>query len=337
MKTLAAIICIAFGLVSGQETRESLVLDRLLEAEARIESLQAHLSIELPERGFHESEMDWGYSLGREYLQGRRNYTKATTMEDNKIHLRVDKRTTFDGEKMYVFRRDVEATEIANVAPRGSIKALAGSNFYHLLSPNILMGFGAHEKGRLTLGQTIKQADSYSVNREMEEVQGHMCYVVRALGVERDPVVPEISYDVKVWLDAKRDMRPLRFDKCYSVEGKNRWKVINNRVDQIKLTKVNGIWLPIEGVRTYYKRTLQAPEGMAREEFKKLSLSERRIKGTWIVQRNPATTRKVTIDPNTIKVNQEIPDSSFVIEFPARTKVWDDFLEKAYTVGPDNE
>ena len=312
------------------------VLAKLIESEREIKDVQAHFSAILIENNFPFYEYDWGYEGGKEFMRGIENATETMEIDDNKIYCTTNTETAFDGEKTYFWRHDLDHIE-AGLPSRGAVAPLDGSVFKLVITPNVLLGFCAHEKGRLSCGEAIAQADSYSVNPEIELVDGHPCYVIEALGVEYDPELPTLSWDVKVWIDYQRDFRPLKIEKYWGIEGRNRWKVLNQRVDNIRLEKVDGIWFPVEGISSHFTiKETKLPEGMTDAEFIALSPEERQQQAIFEIEKSPPACN-VKIDPNSIEINKGIPPEKFTIQFPHGCRVYDEFAQIGYIVGAEEE
>jgi hypothetical protein len=313
--------------VDSEPTPEWL-LDKIISSEKAIEDITVNLKCFVPTRDnklmFH---WDWGYCKGKEFYSGTSfDMGDPAKLEALGLPDKTEDTNAFDGEKQYHLRLQEGSF------PSGSIRAFDPSSFRGNVTPTTLLGFDTRELSRQTMGEALAGAGSISVKKEMEVVDGHSCYVIEAIGVETDPVV-KWSYDVRVWIDAERGYRPLRFEKYYGFGGNNRWKVLSRRVDNIKLEKIDGIWLPIEGTRTTYKLgKLTRPYGMAEDEWE--SLSGKQKYQTGIFSNEPmANPKLLKIDRDSIRINKGIPDERFKINFPHGCVVWDDFMQVGYTIG----
>ena len=308
------------------------VLAKLLENENGIKDVQASFSGVIIERNFLNYQYEWGYAGGKEFLRGAEYYTATEEPTDNTVHRTTNIATTFDGERMYFWRHDLDHIA-AGLPSRGAVRSLDGSAFKDVVTPNVLMGFFAHEKGRLSCGEAISQAKSYSLNREMQTIDGHACYVVEALGVEYDPEVPTMGWDVKVWIDPQRGFRPLKIEKYHAIEGQNRWVALNQRVDNIVLREIDGTWFPVEGISRFFRvKNLDPPPGMSLNEFDALSPEERTRIGVFEIVSSPLA-RIIQVDPASVKINSGIPQESFVVKFPVGCRVYDEFAQTGYVVG----
>jgi hypothetical protein len=280
--------------------------------------------------------LDWGYEGGKEYCYGTVNYlpNEIYGIEDcTNLELRtkatVQVKTAFDGSKCYFYRKS--SNERNPMRSRGAISPLDSGVFCYKITPNILMGYDVKELGRSSLSEAILQAESFSVREEMEEINGHSCYVIEISSVEIDPADNE-PWHAKVWIDPERGFRPLRIERCYG-EGPNKYKILRNRTDILELQQVDGVWFPTKGQRSWYKlRNVIPPNGMSSEEFSKLHPKEQRSIGKIELKKSP-NTRLATVEYDTIKINQGIDPEKFRVKFPLGCAVFDNFLQAGYVVG----
>lgn len=167
-------------------------------------------------------------------------------------------------------------------------------------------------------------------------MDGHACYVLDAVGLT-DIRDPQYRAYIRVWLDAERGLRPLRLEKYEwmgDVPEEGRWKAMRQCIDHIQLEQVNGVWIPVEGRQTYFNvKGFQRPDSMSESAFRQLSRTEQLCKGTPILKEAKEYTRHTRIDPQSVKLNQGIPESKFVVQFPQGCRVWDEFAQIGFTVG----
>jgi len=338
---LLIITCIipAKSIVSAEEVTQSpqMILQKLIASENKIKDIQANFSAIIVEKNnFPNYNFNWGYAGGKEFMRGRENYTKTEDVDDNKIDHSTRIEMSFNGEKMFTLRKDIKASQ-AGLPSHGFIGHLDSSAFKAYLTPAVLLGFNLHEMGRLSLAEAIRQADSYSIEEQIETIDGHSCYVINVIGVECDPEVENLCWDAKVWLDYQRDFRPLRIEKYQSIPGKNRWKALSKRIYQIKLRNFSGVWFPIEGVRTHFSVKFKPPKDFTREDAKGLSLKNFRERVAQIELENLQLTRKMSVEPNNVRINKGIPAEEFEVKFPFGCRVFDEFIQAGYTVGAKDE
>jgi hypothetical protein len=335
----AALCCVTNGippyaLAAEQAEREAVVVRNLLEAEKKIEDVEAHFSAVLVEKNrFPNYEFDWGYSKGREFLNGSTNSTETEDPDDDKIYQHALLHMTFDGNSMRTLRIDPERSKSGYPA-HARIGPLDSASFKDFLTPGVLLGFDIHESGRFTLGEAISQAKSFCVKEETELVDGRQCLVLEVIGVEFDPEVEYLGFDARVWIDAERGYRPMKIEKYESIPGENRWKALRKRIHGIRLECFDGVWFPIEGIRSHFSARFDFPRSMSKEEIEKAPITELRQRATIRIEPEPFT-RHVKISPDTVKINNGIPMEKFQVEFPYGCRVWDEFLQVGYGVGSD--
>ncbi len=300
---------------------------KIIESEKKIKDIQLHMTCTIPARNHTFYEFDWGYEHGKEFYSGIKHLrdSRTETYETVKIT------QAFDGEKRWLLRVDPDAQR-----PGGGILEPDYTTFRGMMTFNTLLGFDAKELGRLSFAEAIAQAESISVRDKVEFIDGHPCYVIEAINLETDPSV-DWAYDVRAWIDYQRDYRLLKFEKYRSISGKNRFKVVSRQVDNIKLKKIDGIWLPIQGDRTSFStNVIRPPKGMTRAQFAALPTEEREQVG--VFKLTPMVpTRRLEIDVESIRLNKGIPAERFTIVFPDGCEVYDEFTSKRYVVGEPSE
>lgn len=315
------------------------LINHVQHSEALIQNVKADLSIVLVEKNnYLEDTLNWGYEDGKEYFRGTVNYLPNEVYETEdctslKLHTKetVQIKTAFDGEKCFFYRKS--SNERNPERSRGAIAPLNPSVFSYKITPNVLMGYDVKEFGRSSLAEAITQAESFHVKEAMEQVNGRLCYVIEIDSVEIDPS-SKVPWDAKVWIDPERGFRPVRIEKYLGgVEGDNKYKVLRQRTDVLEMRQVDGIWFPIKGQRAWFTISeVTPPAGMSRKEFDDLSDQERRRVGTYELKKSP-TTRLVTVDFDTIRINQGIEEQEFRVQFPLGCSVYDEFLQSGYVVG----
>jgi hypothetical protein len=315
--------------VSAEELTARDLVEKIIASEKKIKDIQLHMTCTIPAENQTFYEYDWGYEGGKEFYSGIDNTRDSRT----NVYRKVKVTRTLDGEREWQFRNDPKSSR-----PNGGIIE-PNPNFSFsggIMTFNTLLGFDAKELSRLSLGEAIAQAESLSVRDETELIDGRACYVIEAINLETDPSV-HWAYDVRAWIDCGRDYRPLKFEKYRSIPGKNRFKVISRRVDNIKLKQIDGIWLPTEGERTTFSTNdIHPPEGMTSARFGTLPNEERLELGVFkLTPRGP--THRLEIDVDSIRLNKGIPPKTFTIDFPKGCEVYDEFAGKRYVVGEPSE
>jgi len=300
----------------------------IIESERKTVDIQLHMICTIPARNLTFYEYDWGYEAGKEFYSGTENIRDSLT----NIYKAVKVTRTFDGQKEWSLRVSSEDKQ-----PRGAIFKPSFSNFRAMMTFNTLLGFDAKEFSSLSFGEAIAQAESVSVRDEVEFIDGHPCYVIEAINIETDSAVNRLSYDIRAWIDYQRDYRLLKFEKCKSISGKNRFKVVSRRVDNIRLKQIDGIWLPVEGRRTTFSTNDNGPpKGMSLARFAALSAEEQERVGVFkLTPMSP--TRRLEVDVESIRLNKGIPPERFTIAFPEGCEVYDGFTGNRYVVGEPSE
>lgn len=127
-----------------------------------------------------------------------------------------------------------------------------------------------------------------------------------------DCVVAEYSYDSKVlggtflllrfWLDPSKDFLPVRMVR-FRYDS-----TIREQYDISEYTNVEGVWLPVKGIRQGYTRGKDGQNVLG-------------------------NTLTMEVDVSSIKINRGIPDDRFKLTFPQGTQVVDRIAGVAYIVG----
>lgn len=330
---MAIIIPTGFGLIGRLEDKPAVqvsaqeLVAKIIESERRIEDIQLHMTCTIPARNLVFYEYDWGYDSGKEFYAGFQNSTKPGR---NEISRTTQITRAFDGQNEWSLRVSSEDKQ-----PRGAIFKPSFS-LRSTMTFNTLLGFDAKERSRLSFGEAIAQAESISVRDKVEFIDGHPCYVIEAVNLVTDTSV-NWAYDVRAWIDYQRDYRLLKFEKYRSISGKNRFKVVSRRVDNIKLIQVDGIWLPIEGSRTTFSTNdYGPPKGMTLAQFAALPMEEQKQVG--VFKLTPmAPPRRLEVDVKSIRLNKGIPPERFTVAFPDGCEVYNEFTGKRYVVGEPSE
>jgi hypothetical protein len=216
----------------------------------------------------------------------------------------------FDGTKSYrlegVTRSTVRAGKVEQVEHRdkdGSIGPGDHSLTFRNWGPHELLGYwvGAGFRGceGKTLGEVLlRHIDKVRIRKAPEAINGHLCMVMEVLGISKcAPKGLDVPDELRFWIDTERDFRPLRIT-TYRVRYRDRaspQKELSSTFEITKLTKVDGIWFPIE------------------------------CKGDDTV---------VRIETESIRLNKNVDPSRFApIDFPPGCRFSDLFTDEHYIVG----
>ena len=236
-------------------------------------------------------------------------------------------------QRFYNYRNEIQIgfKQLSKCLP----KLFDLSLFTVYMAPNSLIGFGFKE--RLSFGQALLQAQKLTIRERIEQIDDHNCAVLEATGIMN----PECGFDVMAWIDIERDYRPLRVESFYNNIGGIQYqpfKRLNRRIYDIKLSKIEGIWFPIEGKRDTFKYEEALPpelEGLTKEQIRqKFSEQEfeeiaQKIEEVYVLS---VPTRKIVVDVNSIQLNQGIEQDKFVVKPPPGCDVWDEIEDRHYTV-----
>jgi beta-lactamase regulating signal transducer with metallopeptidase domain len=265
------------------------LLDKIIASEEKIDNIQLHITCTLPMKTTtitHESE--WGYDQGKEFFQTRWNKTRNGS---NAVLEEKQSQNTFDGNALW----SLQITPGWSFS-KGSISATDSSVFSGKMSFNTLLGCDSLRP--LCFGESLAQAESAVLRDQVERVDGHPCYVVEAMASDH-------SHKTLAWVDFERDYRILKLER-YTDQGDSLFAHLQMRLDRIKLKQIEGIWLPVQGERSY----------------------------PWNAQ---LKAQRLEVDIDSIKLNQGIPPEMFSIDFPEGCIVENELTEKKYTVGDVSE
>ena len=278
-------------------------------------------------------DVNWGYDRGKEYFDGHFSINLGDEgVGGYKGRKLAYHKTTFDGSKQFnlVDLAYIEKNPPSNKVS-GGITAYRPKDFKMRQTLFLLMG-RATQDSQDTLATMLEKADSVVVKDEMEIINGHKCYIVEAIGIESN----KRKYNHRFWLDPERGFLPLKRQKFSQHEYQGPWDALKQEIVDIKLEKIDGVWLPVEGKVLYYDFVETLPDGMSEEEFINKYKGEpesviAKAVNHKTVPSESLTTKLVMISD--VKINQGIPADKFRIIFPTGCIVWDEFLQLGYTVG----
>jgi hypothetical protein len=248
------------------------LIEKITESERKIRNWEVHAEYEYQALNGYKVVYDMGYDQGKKYEQGTYFYSagKANILNAPPGAEPVcepaytsEFKHVFDGTKCYKLEDDISfpvregKASVKYKGKRGSIgpgdRSLTFSNW----GPHELLGHWVGEgfrgcKGK-TLGKVLlRHIDKVRIRRVPEDVNGHRCVVMEVLGVSKyAPKRLDVPDELRFWIDTERDFRPLKITTYHvRYRGRSNWKKELSGTHEItKLTKVDGIWFPIE-----YKR-----------------------------------------------------------------------------------
>ncbi|MFC1676520.1 hypothetical protein ACFL3G_05595 [Planctomycetota bacterium] len=302
------------------------LIEQISVSEKRVESIEAHFDFSFPISGAIMSA-DWGFQRGKEYLWGKQSFPiqqkKGKTIPEYTRTFKYG----FDGEKAY----GVRTHTLKPGWYSGKVSEYVASDFRGILKPTTFLGHDV-APGPMLLSGYLLNAHKVAVKEKFEEIDGHLCTVIEAVGIELSG--RNKKHDIRVWIDTQRDFRPLKIEHYESIGGNNRWKVLRAITDEIKLKNIDGIWFPITGrIINYHDKDLQLPDGMTEAEF--LALPREKQREIVVVTTEPSKYgyRCPKIYEDTIRINKGIDPNRFKPEFPHGCLIDDDFTGMIYAIG----
>jgi len=277
----------AQSFASGYTAQE--LTQKIIESEEQIHDMQMDVVWHEPETNNKLVTFKWGFENGKEFIEGN----KWSGGDKDKPTTTI--KYAFDGDKQRNFRHNTSETRTT-----GGVYGLTPTTFSVYGTPKTLLGYSVKQNAQETFGGILSGAEELNI-KGSDEIEGASCIVVEATGVEDGSNI----FDIRAWIDTERSFRPLKIEKYKRSEKDGRWKLLSQRIDNIKLKKIEGVWFPVSGERQFF-----------------------RTNGT---PRHPK--RKIDIDATTIKINQGISPDAFKISFPSGCRIWDDIAQIGYKVG----
>lgn len=310
------------------------LIEKIIESENKIKDVQAEYLFFEPVTNLPLLYAHWAYQPDKELIAGlkfRRAGSNLGYMISTKHHFCLDEEQHF-----YNYRNEIQkGIEHLLIRPA---KLFDLDAFRVYMTPNSLLGFDISCGSRRSFGRSLQQAPKVILRERAEEINGHNCYLLEAVGIKN----PEFSYDVRAWIDIARDFRPLRVEIFYNTMFGGRkyqpFERLSRRIYDIRLRKIEGIWFPIEGERdnfTYEDVLPPELQGLTKEQvrqkFSERELEEiaQKIKRVAVLS---VPTRKTIVDVDSIRLNQGIEPEKFIIKPPIGCKVFDEIEDKQYTV-----
>ena len=305
------------------------LVGRIRESERQITSLQGHVISTVPANKTNPDYMDdrfldvnWAYSDGRQVFGG----LVFALMHPGEPMLGVRRIIAFDGDRLRIVGDDTPGRIMGRIT---SLK-LPGFHAYPL--PMDLFGYNMKASWE-TLGEALAGAKQLRL-RPAEEIDGHTCIPIEAVGLDSTFVGAD-PIDGVVWIDVDRGFRPLAWQIYLGYNGKNRFKATYRQVDHVQLRKINGQWIPISGEFTSFIVNAVKPSNMTDAQVN--SLTHEQVIGVLDLRVVPEMKILIHLVPNSIRVNEPLPEGTFTINYPKGCMVVDDFTNSSSTVtdGPE--
>lgn len=284
----------------------------------------------------YNDDCQWGYEKGKEFVSG----TCYAKTEDGKV-LPYKSIIAFDGKVVRSCSRMSHSKRST-----GGIYGYDPFLFSVPIYPRTLLGHTFVQDGIYTLSELL--SDKYVKNKEikLEKLGDDECILLEANGFRAPDSYP--IYDLRVWIDPKKNYRPLKIEQYESPDNENsaaglkgeKWKYLERSIDKIELKQVDGIWFPVCGQSTIYTNQPdfilegKITEEQIREQYPGMS-DEEIIKNANFVTVPFHPAQRVEI--NEIKINKGIDPEKFTIVFPSGCMLWDDIAGIGYVVvGPED-
>jgi outer membrane lipoprotein-sorting protein len=297
------------------------LIEKIKENEENIRSLELHYEEEVsqPKPGqYSQWGYDWGYQAGKFYRVDR-ILVPRLSRED---------RHACDGETLYSLGRSETGEFSGGIGARGGW----GRGF------SLIFGW------KRSLSEILRDAQQVTVQKEPDEVDGHLCAVMQANGVIDGAFR---VWDYRFWIDTQRGFQPLRVERDWGDPGNlggrehPEW-----RLDQIELKKIDGIWFPIKGVKRRFG-SKPAPGSKPQPDYCKIKAmygqkavidaSMKWWKSVKLVTYEEPAYDIISVDPNSVRINKGIDESKFTIKFPPGCEVEDDFRGSSFKVNDKGE
>jgi hypothetical protein len=131
-----------------------------------------------------------------------------------------------------------------------------------------------------------------------------------------------------VTLSADHDYLPSLIE-TYWCDTKTRCEEF--KVEQFQRAGPEGVWVPVRAWHTGYYRKAVYPAGVSEESYRTMTPAAKKSVDPLITfeARRLGPPHLFVIDPATVKINEPLPDSVFVLDFPEKSIVFDQKSQKA--------
>lgn len=333
------------------------LIQKIIESEKKIHDFELHCESIMVKSNHVDIILDFGLNGDKLYIAGKR--FAIGEPERNFPAYETEFKSSFDGKKFFSMDERISFSN-GQVIRKGLAGGISTDLYFVYLNPRHLLGWEIVKKHHnyltVTLGELLDTSEKVSLRPKLEDVDGHLCAVLEAVGAKTTEKVGNVSgdwhenatYDVRVWIDTERDFRPLRIETYYGYQGpmsiqqaisrQKRWMIFRNIIDKIKLEKIDGLWFPVDGTFIYFQpAVILPPAGMTTDLFQNLPLERQVMTGKFEQKEAPSAQERLLIDLNTVRINRGIDPKKFAIEFPKGCEVWDQTRLKNYTIGQEGD
>ena len=135
-------------------------------------------------------------------------------------------------------------------------------------------------------------------------------------------------YQVLVWLDASKGFLAKKFEIMVPDIG-----VTHYRMEILEFLQApDNTWVPVKGKWSRWSTEQVIPAGYTNEQVNSLSLEEFQKLGVTYRGKASGSPYFVTIDPDSLRVNEPIDATHFTIDFPVGAVIFDAFKDNAFKV-----
>lgn len=313
-------LCLAQGTTEPTISIED-VLTAIAARESAAHTIEAHAVVTMPELQQRFIEVDWGYDGSREYIKGEIGSFGAMSPDQYGYD---DAHIAFNGDKLFLFFDSWDSGRLS-----GRITSMEPRQF-RFFNLNALRGYEL-SNNRTSLSETLANAQTL----ELLEDETSGLIAIRAIGVDLDlEGEAETAYDGIVWLDPQRGFSPVKIETYLGLEGA-RFQALLRRVDNIQLSQINGVWVPVSGDSQTYSYSFIPKPGFDDNDIHQADSLEALLEVASISNEPNQELQHLDIALDSISINQPIADEKFEVVFPEGTIIFDEFLGIGYTAGVD--
>jgi hypothetical protein len=326
------------------------ILKQIAESEAKIKGAQAEGTITAS--GKQTSSFRWASTKNKEYyhtenLVEETYHCNAGSCSSSTIKVQPPyisrKYHAFDGSIVYsLYETPNLKQENEVMRPVGPLQAHASISPYFRIdsrscgleiadTPRKLLGHHISQDRRANFSEKFSTAKTIRILDESALIDNHPCTVLQGEFTLNE----YCQIKIIAWIDTRRDSRILHLEYYYHQPIQDQ---LLYRINNIQLDKIDGIWFPIAGQISWYRRKgYWIADGRDLDTFSKEERDdiEKRC-GHLSIEEQSKLIRLETcllnpprqINLTNIRLNQGIPDEKFVITFPLGCRVYDAFQNK---------
>jgi hypothetical protein len=131
------------------------------------------------------------------------------------------------------------------------------------------------------------------------------------------------DYELTVWIDTQHGYLPRRIEVFEKARRFITWRIVNDELREVE----PGVWMVLRGSKTgFYVADLTLPPGMTMDRLKRLdreSVVAVMAKAKVVPGTLGMGTQTWIVDPQNLRLNQEIPRARFVLDYPEGARIFD--------------